>query len=245
MTNIFFGYLILKAGIKKLISAGFVFLILSMVVNSVANGVGMFMVGEMLAGIGYSFTGTAMVGSVVNRWCPENKGTIMGVVLCSNGVGGAIAAQILSPIIYSEKTAFGYRNAYRFLAVLLIVTLIAVIVLFKEKDGQTQQGEAKTGKKKKPKGQSWAGVDYAQVRKTPHFYMAVVCIFFTGFCLQGVVGIYAAHMRDVGLDAPFIATMSSITFMTLTASKFGAGISYDKIGLRKTILFWRSIAPCT
>ena len=42
-------------------------------------------------------------------------------------------------------------------------------------------------------------------------------------------------MRDVGLDATFIANMSSITFLVLTASKFFAGFMYDKAGLRITI----------
>ena len=131
--NFFFGYLVLKYGTKKLICSGFVFLTASCLVNSIAANVLMFYLGEIFAGVGFSLTGTAMVGCVVTRWSPENKGSIMGAVLCANGIGGAVAAQIISPMIYDADNIFGYRNAYRFIAVLLLVTLVGVIIFFKEK----------------------------------------------------------------------------------------------------------------
>ena len=42
-------------------------------------------------------------------------------------------------------------------------------------------------------------------------------------------------MHDVGLDAAFVANMSSITFIVLSASKFVTGVMYDKVGLRITL----------
>lgn len=232
--NFFFGYLVAKHGTKKLISTGFIFLIMSMCLSSVAADVRLFYLSEVFAGIGFSLTGTAMVGCVVTRWSPENKGTIMGAVLCANGVGGAIAAQIISPMIYNEHNIFGYRNAYRFIAVLLVITLIGVLIFFKDKpEGETTPPPA--GKSRKPKSQSWSGIEFDIIKRKPCFYAALICIFFTGFCIQGVVGIFAAHMHDVGLDAAFVANMSSITFIVLSASKFVTGVMYDKVGLRITI----------
>ena len=230
--NFFFGYFVLKFGTKKLISTGFVFLIVSCLINSVSADVSLFILSEILAGVGFSLTGTAMVGCVVTRWSPENKGSIMGAVLCANGIGGAVAAQIISPMIYESGNIFGYRNAYRFIAVILAVTFIGVIVFFKEKPASDNKNSNSSGNSESKQLQ---GPDFNRICRTPCFYTALVCIFFTGFCLQGVVGIYAAHMRDVGLSAPFIATMSSVTFLVLTASKFIAGVMYDKYGLRKTI----------
>ena len=232
--NFFFGQLVLKYGTKKLIGTGFVFLIIFCLISSLAAGVPLFMFGEICAGIGFSLTGTAMVGCVINRWCPENKGTIMGAVLCANGIGGAVAAQIISPMIYDAGNIFGYRNAFRFIAAILTVTFVLVIVFFKE-NPSSEAVKTQNTIDRKSKAKSLEGIDFALIKRTPCFYAALVCIFFTGFCLQGVVGIYAAHMRDVGLSAPFIATMSSITFLVLTASKFLAGVMYDKAGLRITI----------
>jgi len=234
VVNFFFGYLVAKHGTKKLISTGISFLIIFCIISSLADSVEFFILSEVFAGIGFSLTGTAMVGCVINRWSPENKGTITGAVLCANGVGGAVAAQILSPMIYDESNIFGYRNAFRFIALILAVTLVAVIVFFKE-NPPAEKISAPNATRKKAKSQGWTGLEFSFIKHTPCFYTALICIFFTGFCLQGVVGIFAAHMRDVGLDAPFIATMSSITFLVLTASKFIAGVMYDKKGLRITI----------
>lgn len=35
----------------------------------------------------------------------------LGFVLAANGLGGALAAQVVTPIIYQEGNPFGYRNA--------------------------------------------------------------------------------------------------------------------------------------
>ena len=112
IVNIFFGALVAKFGTKKLIFTGFCFLILTMVCYITTDSVIGFWIGGVFLGAGLSFTTTAMVGCIVNRWCRSNKGTIMGAVLAANGIGGALAAQIVMPIIYSEGDPFGYRKAY-------------------------------------------------------------------------------------------------------------------------------------
>jgi sugar phosphate permease len=81
--------------------------------------------GGILLGMGFSGTGTSMVGYVVNIWCKENKGTIMGAILASNGIGGAIALQIVSPIIESKNT--GYKTAYFLIAIILAVLSIVTL----------------------------------------------------------------------------------------------------------------------
>jgi len=73
IVNLFFGVLIAKFGAKKLICAGFVSLIASMLLYSFANGLILIYVAGTLLGIGFSFTTTTMVGYVVGIWCSENK----------------------------------------------------------------------------------------------------------------------------------------------------------------------------
>ena len=74
-----------------------------------------FCIGGILLGLGFSCTTTTMVGSIINKWCCESKGTIMGAVLAANGIGGAIAIQIITPV--TETGVFGYRNACRLIAI--------------------------------------------------------------------------------------------------------------------------------
>lgn len=231
IVNIFFGALVAKFGTKKLIITGFVLLISSVLLQSIAGNVYVFYGSQVLAGMGFSFTGTGMVGSVVNRWSPENKGTVMGVILCANGTGGALAAQIVTPLISSGT--FGYRNAFRLVAVILSVLMLIILIFFREKPkGDTGPVIAPA---KKKRGQRWVGIPFAEAVRKPCFYFALLGIFLTGFCLQGISGISQAHMKDVGLSPAYVATVSSVSMLVLTGSKFLTGILYDKAGLRITI----------
>jgi len=231
--NIFFGRLVLKFGTKKLILFGIAALMLSMFANSVANSMPLFFVAEILSGIGFSWAGTTIVGCVVNKWVDENRGTVTGAVLCANGVGGAVSAQIVSPLIYAEGNPFGYRNAYRLVIAILAVVFVLALVLFRER--REGVSDAPVLKKKKKRGRSWVGISYSEAVRKPYFYAAAVCILLTGMILQGVTGVSAAHMKDAGIDTAFTATMVSVSLLLLTGSKFLSGFLYDKFGLRTTM----------
>lgn len=228
--NIFFGYMIAKVGPKKLILTSVLALIGSMILYAVAESLVVFYVGGILLGLGFSWTGTAMIGYVVNVWCKENKGTIMGLILASNGIGAAIAMQIVSPVINSSPV--GYKSAYWLITIILSVLFVLLLLFFKD----NPKGHVATGtvQKKKPKGESWVGISWSDAVKKWWFYVALVCIFLTGFCLQGIGGVAAAHMRDVGVNDSFVATVLSVHSIALACFKFLTGFIYDKLGLRFT-----------
>ena len=232
--NIFFGTLIARFGTKKLIGAGFICLISSCLVYSVATSIWVFCIGGVLLGIGLSWTTTTMVGSIINKWCKENKGTIMGAVLAANGVGGAIATQIITPIIYEEGNAFGYQTAYRISALILLVVGVLIMLFYKE-NPKGQEKSQTVVHKKKARGESWVGIDFKSACKKPFFYVALICIFVTGMTLQGIGGIATPHLQEVGLDIGFIAGMVSIHSLFLAGFKFLTGFIYDKRGLRTTM----------
>lgn len=231
--NLFFGTLVNRFGTRKMVAAGFLSLIASMLIYSSAQTIYVFYIGGVLLGLGLSWTTTTMVGYVVDCWVKEHKGTIMGAVLAANGLGGAVAAQILTPIIYDSTNAFGYRNSYRVTALILLVAGVIVVSVFRDKE-EADRPSAK--REKKAKGTSWEGIEFAQAVRAPYFYLAGVCIFLTGMCLQSVSGVSSAHLRDVGFDESYIAIVVSVHSFALAAFKFLAGISYDKLGLKATML---------
>lgn len=233
VVNIFFGTLVNKYGTRKLIGAGFLCLIGACTMYIIGTNVFYFYIGGCLLGIGLSWTTTTMVGAVISKWCKENKGTIMGAVLAANGLGGALAAQIVSPIIYEEGNPFGYRNAYTLVACILLAVGILIFALFRE--NPPGHDGAPIIHKKKARGQSWVGIEYTQAVKKPYFFCAALCIFLTGLILQGINGVAAAHMKDVGLDAGYVATVLSAHSLALAGFKFLTGILYDRFGLRITM----------
>lgn len=231
VTNVFFGSLVARFGPKKLIITGMCCLIGAMVVYGLAESVYVYYVGGFLLGVGFSFTSTTMVGYVVNIWCKENKGTIMGAVLASNGLGGAIAMQIVTPII--ESAAAGYKNAYFLIAIILAVVATLLLIFFRSKPKNYDDSQ-KILVKKKSRGQSWVGIELKVLLKKWWFYAFFGCIFFTGFVLHGVNGVSAAHMKDVGIDPTYVATVLSAHSIALAGFKFLTGFIYDKFGLRAT-----------
>ena len=232
LINLAFGLLINKFGARKMIGAGFVSLIISTLIYAYAQNILLFYLGGMFLGIGLSWTSTTMVGYVVNRWCTEHKGTIMGLILCSNGLGGALAAQIVTPIIYEQGNALGYRNAYKLVAIILLVVGIVVVSLFRNSPGLAIGKETK-----KPKKPTWNGIAFNEAVRKPYFYGVAVCIFLTGASLQGVSGISSAHLADVGIDAAYLATIVSIHSLMLAGAKFLTGFLHDKLGLRITMIY--------
>jgi len=232
VVNLFFGSLVVKLGTKKLILAGFASLMASCLCYALAENIFMFYIGGFFLGMGLSWTTTTMAGCIVHQWCDEqHAGKLTGSMLAANGIGGALAAQILTPIIYEEGNPFGYRNAYLLTIAVLFATAVIIAVFYREKP----KSENLAPKKKKAKT-NWEGLSFEETKKCSYFLPAVIMVFLTGLCLQGGNGISSAHMKDVGLDPAFIANVSSLHMILLTFAKILLGSMHDKIGLRKTLL---------
>lgn len=230
VTNLFFGALMMKYGPRKMVGVGMCALALSCLINSFAENVWHIYFAGLLLGFGLTFTGTAYVGYVIRRWCKKNQGTILGLVLCSNALGAAVAAPLFTPMILGNDP-FGYRDAYRIAALIALCVGILVVLLIRDTTEERQLPQ-----KKKAKGNTWEGITLQQALRKPYFYIACVCIFFTGAVLQSVSGVSSAHMKDQGLDADFIATTVSVHALALAAFKFLSGWLYDRKGLKFTML---------
>lgn len=233
--NLFFGSLLHKFGTKKLVTAGFCCLIASMTIYTYAETVWVFYIGGILLGVGLAFTTTTMISSIIKRWIKKNTGTILGFVLAANGLGGALAAQIVTPIIFEEGNVFGYRNAYKLVTLILLIAGILAIIFIKDSP-ECNSGEGTSVLKKKQRGAGWVGVEYNVAKTMPFFYLTLICVFLTGFVLQAVNGTAATHMKDVGITAEYVATVLSVHSLALMAFKFFTGFAYDRIGLRFTML---------
>ncbi len=232
IANLFFGKMVARFGTKKLIIAGFMSLICFAFINSIATSLIGFYIASVFLGVGLCWTGTTMASTVVNLWCTKNKGTFTGAVLAANGVGGAIAIQVLSPIIFEKGNPFGYQNSYHLVCVFLAIVLALIIFLYREKEIEP---DTQVGKKKKARGAGWVGMKYKDAVKKPYFYVALVCMFLIGMYLQGLGNIATPHLYDVGIPVATVATISSLASLLLTAGKFSSGFMYDRLGMRITM----------
>ncbi len=229
IVNLFFGPLVAKFGTKKLMCAGFACLIGFALINSMATELYMFYLGGILLGVGLAWTNTTMVSTIINRHCTSNKGAITGAILAANGIGGAVAMQIISPIIFEEGNPFGYRNSYRLVAVILAVVLLLILFLYREKKSEDVPVAKK---KRKARGEGWVGMEFKEAIRKPYFYIALLCMFLAGLTLQGLAGIAVPHMYDVQLETGYVALLVSISSLLLTFSKMIVGFLFDRKGIR-------------
>lgn len=235
LVNLFFAKFVTKFGTKKMIAVGFVAVTSASVIFSVAPNAPIFFIGSFLLGVGLALTTTAMVGNVVNKWFDKGRGAVMGFVLAASGAGGALATQVLAPIIFQENNPLGYKDSYFLCAIVTLVAAVIVLALFKENPPTPINEELGKASNKK-RTISWQGIEYEEVLKKPYFYTTVILVFLSGIALQGMSGSAATHIKDVGIDADFVATALSINLVVLAVSKFLTGFLYDKFGLRTTII---------
>lgn len=232
LVNVFFGAIISGIGERRAIALGFISMIASMLCYSLAENVWIIYLGGILLGVGFCFTGTTVVGYVVNKWVKKNRGTIMGAVLAANGVGGALAMQIVSPII--ERGATGYKLAYLVIAGVLLVAGVLIVSLFRTNPPREESSDVKV-EKKKSRGQAWEGLEYSEIKRKGYFYATLVCVFFTGCILMSINGVAVQHMKDVGISPEVVTNIWSVHSLCLAFFKFSTGFLYDKFGLRTTV----------
>lgn len=227
--NSFFGILVSRFGTKKLILAGSLCIIASCLINAFTSVVIGFYLAGICLGIGLAWTSTAMIGSIIRKWSPNNSGKVMGIVLSANGLGSAIASQILTPIIYEDGNKFGYRNAYLLCAIIIAVIFVLCLIFFKDKESNTDNNCSK-----KKSNSYFEGIDVKTALKTPFLYLTGVYLFFIGIIIQGFLGTFAAHIKDSGISAAQLATVVSIQSVALVLSKILSGFLTDKFGIKSS-----------
>lgn len=236
LTALSFGSLINRFGAKKMVCAGLLGLGGSVLVRAIATNIYHLYIGGVLWGFGIVFSGGTMASTIVRRWFHKDIGKYTGIVMSANGIGGAIAAQIISPIINNGEV-FGYRKAYLLSAVITLAISIVIMLFLREWPADGPVIHDRSGKKK-IRGTVWAGLDYKAIRKKPYFYLTAIMVFLTGISLQSIGNISIVYMTDLGMSASFVAATATVSSLVLTVSKILVGHTYDKRGL------WTALAMC-
>ncbi len=246
-----FGSLVLKLKPRLMITLGFLFLIISFSIYCVATRLWHFYIGGAFLGAGFAWTGTSIVGYVVEKWFPSNKGTIMGVILAANGLGGVASENIITPMVLdglgsngflSNLTGLtGWRFAY-FITILLFVVTAIIVVLVIRAQPSDKGLQPLIFNKSKPKSQkkddlNWEGYELKVILRKPYFYISAVCVFVFGFVLQSSTGIAKTHMLDKGFSTEAIILLFSFSSLLLTCSKVLTGFLFDKFGIKIVIIF--------
>lgn len=246
LLNMIFGTLVARFGARKLIAAGFTCLSCYCLICSFATELFHFYIANFFFGCGLAWSTTSIVGVIVEKWFTNSKGTIMGIILAANGLGGFVAEWVITPIINGadkvngiNKVTGGYddqwRTAYLVTAcIMIVVGIIAVLVMRNKPEDLCLEPLGKDKVAKKKRGADWVGFEMSDLKKKGFFYVAAVCVFITGFVLNSFNGNAKPHMYDVGFTQNYVIMVFGAHSLVLTLSKILAGISFDKFGIRFT-----------
>ena len=208
--SVFFSAIFNKLGTKKMIVLGFGLLISSQCLYAVATNVLVFCIGGALLGAGLAMVSNTLASHIVKSRCTKNVGTIQGIVLAANGLGGAVATQLVDYFIRNH----GYKSAYFMVAAVLLGVGVILVTLFMEDKSEAKMGPSK----KKARGQVWEGISYNEGKRRGYFIPLCIMMFLTGCVLTGVNGIAKAHWEDVGITG--VANIWSIHSLVLITGKF-------------------------
>ena len=230
---LYFGTLVGKFGAKKMAVVGMLCLAASAAIRGMATNVVHIYIGSIVWGIGVVLSGGTMASTIVRRWFHKDVGRYTGIVMSANGIGGAIAAQIITPLI-NNGDPFGYRNAYWISALISLAISVVIILLLRENPNGGPAIQEKTEKSAR-KATSWEGLEYGQIKTKPYFYVTAVLVVLTGISMTSIGNVSIVHMGDVGLPAAYISVIATVSSLCLTFSKILVGMVYDKKGLRFTM----------
>lgn len=238
----FLGPTVEKLGIRKMAGIGCAFLSASFLVNSFAQEYWHFYVGGILLGAGMCWTTTSLVGNLVESWFSTGKGTVMGFLLSSNGLGALTSEIIITKIVFGADGSLSnadshWRQGYLVIAVLLAaVGVIAVLLIRNTPEEMGLKPLAIVKQKKSRQGLDWEGYGMDELKRKPYFYVSAVCIFMTGFALQSMGSVAKPYMYDLGFEKNSVIAIFAFFSVFLMLAKTAAGIGYDTIGLPKTFL---------
>lgn len=230
ITTMFFHKLVDRFGTKKLMCAGLLFYVMSMLMNAVSNTLVGFYIGGIFLGLGVAFAASTMASVIINKWFVKNKGTVLGIVLAANAAGSAVAILLLEPLIYSD--GLGYKNAYFITAVVVAVVFVIIAIFYKDKKDDTIAEEPMEEKKQQTKVE-WEGFEYDSLAKKPCYYIVIISL--AVYALMSASPISTPHYKDIGFDGEFIALILSIGSVGLAAAKIFIGILYDRFGIKLTV----------
>jgi len=240
LLNFFFGALVMRLGARRMVGFGFSFLIAACLIYSVSNTYWQFYIGGLFLGAGFAWTSTTIVGHIVEHWFTNSKGTVMGVILAANGLGGIVSENVVTRILYGMDASLPtdqarWRLGYRLTALLFLIVGLLVVALLRNKPSDVGlEPLGQNAVKKAKRGANWEGFEMADILKKPYFYLSGVCVFIMGFILQTMSNVSKPHMYDLGISKEYVIYVFSVHALVLFAAKILAGIGYDRFGIRVT-----------
>ena len=184
-------------------------------------------------GMGMTYTTTI---AVCQKWFPDKRGLITGIIVAALGFGGLV----FSPIAKALISAVGVMDTFKWFALIfLFVTVIGGLIIKNPPQGFAPAGW--TPPVKKAGAPHVQDLTPGQTLRTPQYYMMTVAMLLA--CAAGlmVIPFATALAVDQGLEKIAVVGAMVITGFNSAGRLFWGWVS-DKFGRKKTLMLLMLIA---
>lgn len=232
VSTLFSGFLFLKFGYKKLVLTGLALGAAGYFILSSAQGPSLLFFGAAIMGLLEFACSTAGSSKLITDWFYKHRGTILGFVSASTGIGGSLFCIVLNNLILQ----YGWRASYRFSAILTLLLWVVLFLTIRNRPADMGLTPYGMGYRPKKKARShtaenrWLGFTPKEMLRRPTFYMMLLGTLGICVCMYMAFNVVSPHLQDKGLSSSEAATMQSIMLLFMAAAKFFCGVLSDRIG---------------
>lgn len=226
------GYLLDRWGPRVVIPAGAGIMALGFAVSSLAQSVLQFYIGMgLLVGLGFSALTMTSQATVISNWFVRKRGMAMGVGASGIGVG----ILLIVPATQISINAFGWRDSYLLLALVLLATVVPLNAIFQRRRPEDVGLLPDSGatKSRDRSGDDRYVLDEWTLRRalsSGRFWLLAFGVFLGALPLHLVLVHQVAAMVDVGFSKEFSASMLGLTGLFAVFTMVGMGTLSDRIG---------------
>ena len=221
------GWFVDKYGPRVVVLFGGLLCGIGWVVNSFAETLSAFYLGQIIAGIGAGAVYGTCVGNAL-KWFPDRRGLAAGITAAGFGAGSALTVAPIQWMIASE----GYQNTFFYMGIGqgLIVVLFA-LMMRSPKTGQVPEVVANQNVI-----QSKRNFSPMEVLRQPIFWL----MYFM-FVIVGAGGLMVtANLKPIAADLKVDVVPVTLMGITMTAITFAATIDRVLNGLTRPFFGWVS-----
>ena len=191
----------------------------------------------------YGCVATTLAGisvtTLVNNWFVDKRGLATGLAFAGSGVSAAI----MTPVLTTVVTDYGWRMGYRTMSLVSFIILIPAMLLIRLEP--SDKGLLPYGVTPHPSEEDkrsipvieQTGLTRAQAVKTSSFYFQSIGIFCLSLAGMGISNHAISYFTDIGYSPLTASTAMSLVMTIMIGAKILLGAVYDKIGsVRSAIL---------
>ncbi|WP_337185638.1 MFS transporter [Phenylobacterium sp.] len=162
--------------------------------------------------VGGAGTSFVVYSRAVNSWFVRSRGLALGIMIAGTGISTAVMPFLLPPII----AAYGWRSGYLLLALAVLVALVAVVPLLRERTVATQDVRPAEG------------MTMREIRRTPAFWTLAFAILCISPVFAGVTIHLAPAYTDMGATPLQIQAAVSAFGISMMIARPLIGLALDR-----------------